>query len=742
MERLDPKQLESVKKMSQVRLLLKLSQAGYPEEQLEKMERQDLLNLWAECILAGKDVTPPVAAATPTASLGYDVELERQKLQLETRRFEAQEKARVEEISRLEKIRLEEISRLEKARVADEKIRLEEISRLEKARVADERMHRDEIARLEKIRLDEIARQEEIRLNEVRRQDKIRAEDIEREMRWREEEATRRQEADVKAAERESEKRGERESAVNRAKRFGDAIKASLFQMGHDAMEMPSFFRHVESVFSRFKVPGDLQADLLQPFLNAKARTIVARMDPLSSRRYETVRDLILKEHKLTPATYLEHFNCITRPENETCVMFGARLKALLEQYVRSRKVDASFEGLMSLLLSDRIKATLGDGCLRHILSVELHAERGWLDAGELAEAVDTYLANHFANDKPRATAIGQKFENFKTSPPSNNSYQKQETQSNSGQFRNAQNKKDDPMQYKQQKQSDSPAASNRKTGLCFNCRSTEHYKRDCPLLRQTHQSKNQKVNRCRITDTTEFENSEQKTKICEEQILKMDAGCQVENDNIVAVENCNFVQQDNIFRNVSPLKYIDVKIDEVANASIRALDDSGSEICVIKSSIIDHNTLAVLQPMGTVRLRGIVGAPIETKLVKLHVSLVSNGDANAENRLPIVCAVCPELNEDMILTSTIVKQLMYCSHVNAISADAGMQATANGADSSDLDDVDSLDDQTQTSSHSQGNPATSDGRVANTDILRQEQLNDDAANGHCAFAWHCRSTD
>ena len=29
--------------------------------------------------------------------------------------------------------------------------------------------------------------------------------------------------------------------------------------------------------------------------------------------------------------------------------------------------------------------------------------------------------------------------------------------------------------------------------------------------------------------------------------------------------------------------------------------------------------------------------------------------------------------------------------------------------------------------SHSQGNPATSDGRVANTDILRQEQLNDES---------------
>ena len=507
MERLNPTQLESVKKMSQVRLVLKLSQAGYPVEQLEKMERQELLNLWAECVLTGKDVTPPVTTATPTASLGYDVELERQKLQLEIRRFEAQEKARVEEIARQEKARVDEINRLEKVRAADEKMRLEEIARVEKARVAEEKMRLEEIARLEKVRLEEISRQEEIRLGEVRRQDKIRAEDIEREKKWREDEATRRREADVRAAERESEKRDERESAVNRAKRFGDAIKASLFQMGHDPMEMPAFFRHVESVFFRFKVPGDLQADLLQPFLNAKARTIVARMDPLSSRKYETVRDLILKEHKLTPATYLEHFNSITRPENETCVMFGARLKALLEHYVRSRKVD-KFDCLMSLLLSDRIKSTLGEGCLRHILSVELHAERGWLEAGELAEAVDTYLANHFANDKPRATAIGQKFDNFKSSPSSFNQYQKQETQSNAGQFRSAQNNKYDPMPSKQQKQSDSPAASNRKTGLCFNCKSSEHYRRDCPLLRQTQQNRNPKVNRCQIIDTTEFGNS------------------------------------------------------------------------------------------------------------------------------------------------------------------------------------------------------------------------------------------
>jgi hypothetical protein len=39
MEKLNATQLESIKKMSQARLILKLSQAGYPEEDLEKMDR-------------------------------------------------------------------------------------------------------------------------------------------------------------------------------------------------------------------------------------------------------------------------------------------------------------------------------------------------------------------------------------------------------------------------------------------------------------------------------------------------------------------------------------------------------------------------------------------------------------------------------------------------------------------------------------------------------------------------------
>jgi len=82
--------------------------------------------------------------------------------------------------------------------------------------------------------------------------------------------------------------------------------------------------------------------------------------------------------------------------------MYCARLRALLNMYVESRKVR-DFDTLMSLIVCDRIKSVLNEGCLRHVLSVEAAAADGWLRADKLAETI----ANHFANDRPRASAIG-----------------------------------------------------------------------------------------------------------------------------------------------------------------------------------------------------------------------------------------------------------------------------------------------------------------------------------------------
>jgi hypothetical protein len=90
-------------------------------------------------------------------------------------------------------------------------------------------------------------------------------------------------------------------------------------------------------------------------------------------------------------------------------------------------------------------------------------------------------------------------------------------------------------------------------------------------------------------------------------------------------------------------LKYIDVAISDLNHngqrTRIRALDDSGSELCVVKASLIQNMNLT---HVGSARLRGIVGAPIEVTLVKLHISLVDDCVC-----FPIVCAACPGINED-----------------------------------------------------------------------------------------------
>jgi len=86
--------------------------------------------------------------------------------------------------------------------------------------------------------------------------------------------------------------------------------------------------------------------------------------------------------------------------------MYCAKLKSLLSMYVESRMVN-SFDGLISLIVCNRIKSTLSESCLRHVLSVEAGTTKGWLEAQALAECVDQFHANHFENDKPRASAIG-----------------------------------------------------------------------------------------------------------------------------------------------------------------------------------------------------------------------------------------------------------------------------------------------------------------------------------------------
>jgi uncharacterized membrane protein len=112
----------------------------------------------------------------------------------------------------------------------------------------------------------------------------------------------------------------------------------------------------------------------------------------------------------LSPQVYLERFNKATRANDDTYVLFCAKLKALLEYYLKSRKIetstDPSYERLISLLLCDRIKTSLPDHVLKHILAIEATQKDGWLQHDTLADAIDLYMANHWHDGRPKTSAV------------------------------------------------------------------------------------------------------------------------------------------------------------------------------------------------------------------------------------------------------------------------------------------------------------------------------------------------
>ena len=55
----------------------------------------------------------------------------------------------------------------------------------------------------------------------------------------------------------------------------------------------------------------------------------------------------------------------------ETCTMFTARLKNLLNYYVKSTQVNDDYESLFYLFISDKLKESLPPGPLQFVLSKE-----------------------------------------------------------------------------------------------------------------------------------------------------------------------------------------------------------------------------------------------------------------------------------------------------------------------------------------------------------------------------------
>jgi len=254
MEKLDASQKDAIKKMSSLRLSVKLLEAGFDEAQIQAMDRGQMMAAWAEIVAAGKD-KPPTAGV-----IGYDPDLERERLQFEIRRYEDQkakeekdaEERRAREEKETEERRLKEERAAEEQRRADE-IKMRELEVREKE--TEERKVKEEKEAEERKKKEE-KEAEERRVREDRA-DAIRT----RELQIKE------KELEIQLARETANK-----SLVSKTKVYADALKGkTMTRMPLDVVHLITYFKDVERLFAEFEVPAELRAHLFAPVLKRES---------------------------------------------------------------------------------------------------------------------------------------------------------------------------------------------------------------------------------------------------------------------------------------------------------------------------------------------------------------------------------------------------------------------------------------------------------------------------------------
>jgi len=131
-------------------------------------------------------------------------------------------------------------------------------------------------------------------------------------------------------------------------KRFAEALKGVLHPQPADPCALPLYFYNLERVYKQFRVPDELQASLLIPYLNTRTQTMITRISAQDLEKYTKLKEFILTQHKLSSKDYRQRFSQAMREQSETNVAYVSRLSTLQDYWLRSKLVT-TFQGLCDL---------------------------------------------------------------------------------------------------------------------------------------------------------------------------------------------------------------------------------------------------------------------------------------------------------------------------------------------------------------------------------------------------------
>ena len=621
-----------------------------------------------------------------------------------------------------------------------------------------ERFRKEELAYQEQLRKEELDRQEARLLKET--EERIAMCKLqETELRIRQEQWDWQKTRDLRDAER-------KRTPAAQVKFFGDVLKNVMPKFPFDAAEIPTFFEGVEKLFDSFEVPNELRSKLLLPYLNDKSKSLLLRLTQSQQESYDEVKRFILAEIKLTPLQFKQRFERATKNRDETYTLYCSRLKNLLTYYCNGRDVKRDFDTLFSLLIADKIKSALPEACINHILAAE---GDGWMKCDELSNALDIYFANHTYEGRPK---FERNEPRTKPGNVSNKDYRSNNERSADG---NA-NRSQTGSVTATQPSVNRAAANDRRevsqntprNGLCYLCHSPNHKQRNCPQRNVQSRNGGTQVTTRNFACAVQLPATEQVEVLSVPTVSRspgnMPPSESVTNTSVTRrpppvvatavaptanpsqggvnatpvpqVQSAHVAITEPTEEHVVPvlakLKYVPITITGIAD-TYNALIDGGSQINLVRSDVLQQ----VSQPItaaGRIKIKGVVGPPVETDLVMLELNPAPS-DASCRNIAPPlreIFAVAPDLNEQVILTADAVQRLDALSEYESVVCDAECKDAVTNTASADVETT----DETTTSGNSalnstaldlpdEGRHYENDVRRADTVTLLHEQMND-----------------
>ncbi|ESO07607.1 hypothetical protein HELRODRAFT_170151 [Helobdella robusta] len=389
-------------------------------------------------------------------------------------------------------------------------------------------------------------------------------------------------------------KQKESNSLINRIKKFSDTMKEQLWKMPQNPSELPTFFVHLENAFCSNGVDQDVKSRLLQMCLHDKAKSIITRLTVQQLDDYNTLKEFLLSEFRISPVKLREQFFGTEKIPNETYQLLLSKLKSLWNFYLKSREIGTDFHKLVNLLMADRMKELLPRDCLNFVLSQE---QDGWLDCDKLARIADNYAATYVKDN--------------------NRSYHR-ETEQNS--FVNTAFTQFDTRQEANPRILDKTKEEAMRKGLCFKCRQPGHLSKNC--------NNSFKIQRNSVQRRLEVNNSYQYNR------------------------NTRDIQWKHFYRR----KFVDIAVEGVLPQ--KALIDGGAEICCIRRDLIEPSKMKVQGKISILGLRGEANVFDTVKLEVLPIINNSPGKTYTVPPTPVLFAVIPDLNEKIIITPNIAEWL------------------------------------------------------------------------------------